>query len=164
MAKESINNQDIAGLCRRILRFWAEMRTANSANTSDVLDADKVRLISYMDAVERYLNWVAEVPQLDLPETGGKRKYNPGETPDVEEQQIENEDLRDVLNQFALCHDELVNSQSSRQPTGISTHDEARLRSYILKGRNFLGNYINQTEPLDLPESSPSMPESGIGL
>ena len=161
---EQINNQDIAGLCRRILLFWAEMRTANSANGHDMLEADKVRLSSYMDAIERYLNWVADVPQLDLPETGGKRKYNPGDTPGVDEQEIENEDMRDVLNQFAICHDELVNCQSARQPTGVSTHDEKRLRSYILKGRNFLANYINETEPLDLPESTPGFPEAGTGL
>ena len=161
--EQLINNAEVAGLCRRLNRFWLEMRTANSANGQDMLDADKARLESYIDATERFLDWIVAAPQIDLPETGGRRKYNPGETPAVDQQQIENEDLRDILNAIAICHDELVHSTSAKMPTGVNKHDEARLRSYIAKGRNFIANYLNPTEPLDMPESSPSQPEAGTG-
>ncbi len=62
-----------------------------------------------------------------------------------------------------VTREEIVNSQSARNPAGLNKFDSARLTANISKIRAFLIDYVGPITPLDLPESSPQEDTSGAG-
>jgi hypothetical protein len=146
------HNHDIESLVRRIHRFVKEITRSQSSGVSDFGSFDKVRLTTYLDAAERYFKWVTAQPQLDLPETH-PQTYDLPALPEVGE--IENDDIIDLVRLFVKMRDEIVHSQSSRMGSGLMIHDQDRFKSLLAKMRSFLKDYVDDTAPLDLPESSP---------
>ncbi len=116
----TVLNHDVAGLCRRVNRFIVEMQKSVSGGVADMNEFDQARLQKYLDAVRAYRNWVVAQPQLDLPETH-PRPVEIG--PDPETPDIENEAIRDVVYLLELCRDEMVHSQSARNPAGFIAFD-----------------------------------------
>jgi len=156
----TVYNHDIVGLWHRFNRFIQEVSLAVSSNLSMTNAFDVARLTSYLDSIDRYHAWVLGQPQLDLPETS-PRPYvltDPQTNTDVE-----SEDMSDMLRMLLLARDELVNSQSSRQGSGLIRPDSLRMTASVAKARAFLVDYIVPTQPLDLPESSPTDLMSGPG-
>lgn len=154
------HNHDICGLVRRIDRFMFELHKSVSSNTSKVNSYDTERLQSYLDAMSFYLDWVQGQPQLDLPESA-PTLYELADPHDL--QDVESEDINDLLRLLKLVRIELVDSQSSRDPAGLNQFDERRARDLIAKCNAFLSGYLAQTNPIDLPESSPKAASSGQG-
>lgn len=155
-----VNNSDVVGLYNRIQRFIEELYKSVSSQTSQVNEFDQARLATYLNAVDTYHNWVIGQPHLDLPETSPK-VYVLEDAVEVED--TENENVNDLIRMLILARDELINSQSARDPSQLNEFDSARLRSLIEKARQFLQTYIQVATPLDLPESSPQEPSSGSG-
>lgn len=155
-----IYNHDIAGLISRIQRFITELAESSSSGVSLVSSYDQIRLMSYLNSITTYQAWVVANPQLDLPETN--RTLWDIE-PLVGVADVENESIKDLLRMLHLACQELLNCQSARVPSGLIVFDAARLTSYVVKAQNFLVNYIQVATPLDLPESSPSVPMTSQG-
>jgi hypothetical protein len=156
----NIYNTDVHGLIRRMDRFMVEIFKAASGNISHTSGADTTRAKSYIKAVRSYLDWMTSQPALDLPETAPR----PIQIPPVPSiPLIENESLFDLATLFELAREELANSQSARQPTGISTHDEVRVKALLDKAEQFIDNYISVIDPLDLPETAPNAPMAPAG-
>lgn len=155
-----VYNHDVAGIYRRVNRFILEARDCSSNAQSRISDADLSRLQSYHAAILAYVAWVASQPQLDLPETS-LRLITLDAKPVVPI--LENDDLLDLINLYAAVRDEVINSQSARQPAGLIAFDRLRLEALVAKANDFIGNYITKVSPLDLPESSPMRPVSGPG-
>jgi len=159
-SQDQVYNQDVLGLVNRINRFIVEVMKAASSGLSYMNTFDLNRSKTYLDAVDSYHAWIKAQPQLDLPETaprGYKLEPNP-EVPD-----LENEDINDLIRLWEVARDELLSSQSSRMGCSMIAPDSARLESIIAKARAFLVDYVEPTQPLDLPESSPANPMSGSG-
>lgn len=154
-------NHDVAGLCRRINRFIIELHKAQSSNTSEMDQFDQERLQTYLNSITTYRGWVIGQPQLDLPETY-PRLVEIGESPETPE--VENESTRDAIYLMELCRDELAGSQSARRASGFIGFDDKRLMAVVAKTQAFLIDYIKVATPIDMPESSPSRPNSGPGL
>ena len=153
MAVESIRNHDIMGLVRRINRFIIELAESQSAGGSLIRAADLVRLKSFMDSLGFYKAWVIAQPELDLPETHPEEMpipELPGAVPS------ENESLRDVVVMYAKMRDELIASQSAQVSTGLSRADAKRFDDIHTKIGQFITEYIEKTNPMDLPESTPT--------
>ena len=159
MAK--VNNHDVVGLYNRLNRFLVELFKCASSSVSEVNTFDQTRLETYLTAVDTYHAWVVAQPHLDLPETSPK-EYELEAPPTVAD--VENENINDIIRLVILCRDELINSQSARQPGNLNVFDSTRLTTYVAKVRNFLNDYIRAVTPLDLPESSPKEAQSGPGL
>jgi len=155
-----VYNHDIVGIQTRINRFISEVYSSVSNGTSQTSTFDQARLASYLDAIDAYIAWVIAQPQLDLPETS-PRAYTLEANPAVAD--IENEDLADVLRLLEIARDEVIQSQSARQASGLITFDITRLSAVVTKTRNFLTTYIAKVSPLDLPESSPQDPLAAPG-
>lgn len=155
-----VYNADIVGLYDRINRFIEELVKSVSSGVSLTNEFDQVRLGLYLDAVDRYHDWIKAQPHLDLPETAPKPFVleDPPVIPN-----LENESINDVIRLLTAARDELVNSQSARLPCQMLTFDSIRMTAIIEKTRRLLIDYIAQTEPLDLPESSPKEIMSGPG-
>jgi len=156
----SIYNQDVYGLIRRLRRFRYETVKADSSGLADVNQFDIARAQSYLTAVKTYLDWVVNQPQLDLPETA-PRAF---ELPSREDLPMpENESLVDLMHLYDSLEEELANCQSARHGTGVISHDEQRVRAIVTKMENFIANYVQPTQPLDLPESAPKREMTGEG-
>lgn len=155
-----VYNHDICGLHRRMNRFIEELVKSVSSSTSQVNSFDISRLQSYLGALRAYRDWVVAQPQLDLPESHPKQHEL---LADPEVPQLENESIGDVIRMMELAREELVNSQSARDPAGLNQFDLSRLTAVIDKIDAFLTSYVNVATPLDLPESSPQAALSGPG-
>lgn len=156
----TVHNHDVDGICRRVERFRKELFHTVSSGVSEVNAHDRERLVSYLNALRAYHAWVIGQPQLDLPETH-PRSYEVEDT--VEYPQVENENVNDCLRLMALMRDEMLNSQSAREPSGLNKFDSGRLVMILDKADAFIATYVDVSTPLDLPESSPKTTPSGPG-
>lgn len=148
-----IYNHDIVGLYNRLNRFQMELIGSQSSDLSMTNAYDMARLSSYLDAMDKYHDWINGADQLDLPETKGFQ-YTLELPPVVPA--LENEDLEDMVRMLVLARRELVNSQSARAGTGFPVkQDSTRFRSITDKARKFLLTYMTPVQPLDMPVSSP---------
>lgn len=155
-----IHNHDVAGLIRRLRRFRYETVKADSSMLADVNKFDLQRAKSYITACRTYLDWIVAQPQLDLPESA-PRGFQLPDSKDLPEP--ENESLYDVVNMYDALEEEIANSQSARMGSGVISHDEGRIRAILDKLDNFILNYVEPTQPLDLPESAPKRESTGDG-
>lgn len=148
----SVYNHDLVGIWNRVNRFTVELVNSVSANTSQVNTFDLDRLKSYLNNIRKYLSWITSQPLLDLPETT-PRLYileAPAAVPEMD-----NEEVADIVRMFELARDEVVNSQSARQGSGMVPFDVRRITAVIDKTEAFLSTYVEVVTPIDLPESSP---------
>jgi hypothetical protein len=155
-----VQNMDIAGLVRRIRRVREELQKCVSAGLMHVTDHDKARIASYLESLSVYFDWMIAQPQQDFVE------WHPTDIDlgDAELEALpENEALADMIQQFAALEQEMAYSASARMHTSMMEHDERRFREIVEKIGNFLDNYIEQIQPLDMPESSPRRELAGKG-
>lgn len=155
-----VYNHDVANLVRRMRRFKEEMIKSVSSGVSELISHDYERLNSYLEAIKFFKAWMIAQPVLDLPESSPE-EIELGEMPEA--LLVDNDDLTLIIKLFELIEFELVNSQSARRSTGLVSHDALRFDSYIEKVELFLTDFVDQTSPLDLPESAPSIAMTGAG-
>lgn len=149
------HNQDIVGLYNRINRFIKELNQSQSNGVPIFTEFDQVRLRTYLDNIDSYVNWFMAQPNLDLPET---HPIPWPLTPPQEVQYTENDALNDLLRMLVITREELIRCTSNRLPCRFLPPDVQRFSSYIAKCRIFLNTYISVVPPLDLPETVPSVP------
>lgn len=158
-AATSTYNTDVFSIVRRYNRVIVEVTKSQSSGISYTLPFDVSRLKSYVNAVRKYMQFVAAQPLLDCPETGPTEIALPA-NPSI--QSVENESAFDVLQLVEIARDELSNSQSGRMPTNLLKFDYDRQMSYLEKIEALLA-FVEDAEPLDLPESSPMVAMPGPG-
>ena len=143
-------NMDVAGIGDRIVAFGKEMVLSQSAKSnSNLVEADRVRWDTYLtrlDAiVERF-----KIPPLDLPRTHPDN-YTANGFPVEWEGDVENNTVKDVVRRVQAAHNELVESASKDQASGVQDHDATRLLALTANCRSVL----EVTEPaLDMPEQT----------
>ena len=155
-----VYNSDIVHLWQLMNRFKEEVVKSQSASHGDTLPSDLVRWHSYLDSLDTLRSWVLSQPLLDTPETHPTLINLPEE---YVAPQIENESCNALAKMLTTGMGELANSQSARLGTGLNRHDSARQESYVLKMRSFLTDYVENVEPLDLPESTPRVDQVPAG-
>lgn len=153
-------NTDVFSLVRRINRFIVELVKSQSSGISQTMPFDVARVRSYTNSIRSFVAWVVAQPLLDLPETGPSEVPLPV-SPEIPE--LENESAFDLCTLLEIARDELANSQSARMSTNLLKFDYDRLLAVVTKIENFITQYITVAEPLDLPESSPSVKVTGKG-
>ena len=146
-------NNDIYGLARRINRFTREMFNSNSANYNSVDLADMLRFETFTAALLGYHDWFQAQPKLDTPETG---KELMALSEKVVVPVIANESIYDLCVLMQIMHDELVSSDSSRRATNMEEYDSLRFNSYLARINSLMTEYIQSSEPLDQPQTSPN--------
>jgi hypothetical protein len=153
-------NHDIAGLHARLNRAIFETYKSVSSGVVDYREADVARILSYLNGIDEFHNWVNGQPQLDLPESHPKEyELDPNPVTAL----VENDAANDIIRLLEVAREELVNSQSSRLPAGLVEFDSARLFAVVEKTRNLVTGFIENVQPLDLPESTPKRSGSGPG-
>ncbi len=155
-----VYNQDVASLCRRIARYADEVHKARSNSVADMSEFDVARVVSYFGSLRQFHAWVMAQPQLDLPEWTPTAENLPDW---ADHERVENEAINDLVRDFHTLWFELVNSQSARVSTGLVEFDSFRFESIMDKMESFVSDYIQNVQPLDLPETTPSEEVSGPG-
>lgn len=153
-------NNDIKGIHSRINRYIEECVKSVSSSSSLLNDFDKGRITSYLSALRFMHDFIVGQPQQDLPETH-PRKYALRDNPQVPV--MENEMMNDIVEMFQLVRDELVNSQSARNASGLISFDSVRFLAHVSRIEVYLSQYADLATPLDMPESSPRVENTGPG-
>lgn len=155
-----VSNHDMVSLVRRMRRFKKELVKSVSSGINEFNEHDQKRLNSYIIAIKEFKSWMTSQPILDLPETSPMIIEVEDLIPSSD---LENDDLALLVKLFEIIEAELVNSASARRSTGLVTHDAVRFDSYVVKIEKFLSDFLSQTNPMDLPESSPMVVSTGHG-
>ena len=158
-------NHDVLWLYDMLRRFHQEMGRSQSAPVSGMIEADQIRLESYLGAIRQAVAWVQDTPLLDLPETHPRPYALPSFPTELD---VENESINVILRLIRASAVELVNSQSARFSSRLQPFDQVRLTGVVDKIDAFLNNYIRaRAVPMDLPESSPEQdvgPDGYMGV
>lgn len=152
---KEVLNQDVAGLVERVDEVIFEIAKSQSANMTDMRGFDRVRIDEYNQMLSRYAAWISEAPDVDRPETH-PRQYAIAYISDGVSIDVENKALRDLMRSYQAIISEMSNSQSAKAGNGLTTHDKRRFDLEMQKIENFLTQYVDATQPLDMPESAPS--------
>ena len=150
--KGKVYNHDVASLSQMLQRIGMEVHKSTSSNASFINEHDFDRTMSYLDWLSKKLDWIAERPLMDLPESA-PTIWNV-DTP-KQYDLVENEACNDILRLVFISLEEIQNSQSARLASGLIAPDLRRFRDVIQKLYDFMNNFVESTNPIDLPESSP---------
>ena len=154
-------NHDVVWLHNKINRIIYELyKSVSGATASGMNLFDQARFASYITNLRGAIDHIVGQPQLDLPETH-PRTYILKDSPITAP--VDDDDVTHCIEMLQLCRDETNNSVSARQPSGMNTFDESRVRAMLQKAENFLNNYIAVVTPIDMPESAPREIVSGPG-
>ena len=159
----SMCNRDLAGLVERIDEVIYEISRSQSEGLLDLRVADRNRIDSYNNRLERYVEWVVSEPEVDAPESHPSQ-VNITYISETEDDDAENKALRDLIRMYRVLMQEMSLSASNRMPNGISSHDKGRFDQHLAKIRSFLTAYVDQTQPVDMPESQPSSAQTDHGF
>jgi hypothetical protein len=155
-------NQDVCGLVERTDEVIYEIAKSQSANLTDMRPFDRTRINEYNAMLNRYAGWVVAAPDIDLPETHPRSypiKYISAEI----DADVENKAIRDLIRMYRALITEMSNAQSARGANGLTTHDKRRFDLVMAKIAAFLVDYVDETQPIDMPESAPSSDAVGPG-
>jgi len=159
---KAVLNQDVAGLVERVDEVIFEVAKSQSANLTDMRPFDRTRIDQYNAMLVRYAAWAFDAPDVDLPETHPREYPIKFISADVDAD-IENKALRDLIRYYRAIITELVSSQSARAGNALTTHDKRRFDLLMEKVSNFLTQYVDATQPIDMPESAPSSEQVTAG-
>lgn len=154
-------NTDIDGFVRRANRAIKELSKSQSSGVSGTSSFDVVRAKSYIAGLRTYLAFITSEPLMDLPETGPTAIDLPER---VVIPPMENESTYDLCVFIKLAVDEISNSQSSRNSSGLVIHDLKRIIPILDRADSFLTKFMMVIDPLDNPETSPGTPSTGLGI
>lgn len=122
---------------------------------------DVLRAKSYIVGLRKYVAYITSQPLLDLPETGPTEIDLPAK---VEVPRMENDSSYDLCALLKLAVDEISDCQSSRIPTNLLPFDKLRVLAILDRADSFIETFIVIVDPLDVPETSPSVPSTGPGV
>lgn len=155
-----VYNLDITYLCDKIARYAIEVMKSVSANLAFTNTFDMARMLKYLDDCDAAIAYVQAQPQLDMPESHPMlHAIEP--FPTIVD--MESDELDHVIRLLRAGYVEIANSQSARMPAGLLPFDAGRVSSLVAKNRNWLTDYVQKRQPMDLPESSPQEPMTGDG-
>ena len=171
---KAMHNANLVTLCELIDRGIVEELLSISAVTPDFREADKKRVESYFEAWEKLANFMSSDPELDTPQSHPEKvpvgwiSNQDGITDEDGEFQAmnqypENFAVRTLVRDMRTLMGELAMSTSRRLPNGLSKHDKKRFDDHLAKMRKFMSEYVQQTEPLDRPETDTIAAVSGHG-
>ncbi len=154
-----VYNQDIVGQYDRLNRAIFETLHSASSGGMGYSEADITRQRQYTADLLSNHEHIINEPTLDLVETH-PRAYELRAPPTVVH--VENDASNDLIRIYETSRDELINSQSARLATNLVSFDASRFEDNIHKIQHKI-DYIEEVQPIDLPESIPKEPLKGPG-
>lgn len=146
-------NHDIAGGAERIDRTIAEIISSVSAGLDEITAADRTRIDSMNALLRSYFEWCFD-NAVDAPQTHPRQYTLQYLADDYVEPPVANMSLRDACRMYQNLMKEMVDSASSHGPNSIGPHDYGRFTAHMDKIEAYFDNYVDQHQPLDMPETS----------
>lgn len=156
----AVYNIDVVYIADKISRYVFEVIKSVSANLAATNEFDMARMLRYLEDIDAAVAYILAQPQLDMPES--HPVLHPIE-PLPEVPDMESDELDHVVRLLRAGYVEAVNSQSARMPAGLQPFDARRVSALVAKTRQWLVEYVQKRQPMDLPESSPQEPMTGSG-
>lgn len=155
------NNFQVVTFFSMTNKFIIEVQKSGSANGGKYRDKDIERLKTYTKAEREFLDYMAAMPEMDLPKTS-PQVYELGPRADYIDSASDNVNL--VQHMLLSVREELtLDAQTSRMPCGINKFTKQRVADILTQVDLLFDTYVKNNDPLDLPESEPSKPETGVG-
>lgn len=152
MTEHECCNLNMAELVNMINHYMVEEQDSQSANINYYNSHDLIRLNAYLANIVRLVDHIHEQGTLDMPKTSPKRCV-------IDEmtviKKVSNEMVATINNYFEALRDEILLSESCRLKTGFMPHDEVRVRAVVASMVRYIEDYVSNSSPIDLPESSP---------
>lgn len=147
---------DIAGLCDRTTVYARELIASQSAfNGGFFLESDRARLATYLDRLEAFAVAANSQP-LDLPKIHNVGFSLLKQFPtDVEIENVENQDVKDILRRLKALWIDMSESQSADLASGVNRFDLGRFRAIVESCRALLAM---SGDSIDLPENLGNVP------
>lgn len=153
------NNIDIAGLVDRLRVLRYEIHKSQSANILHSMPFDMERMRKILSWCRSYKDYMVADPVQDRPEST-PQLIKIKDFEDLAEPQ--NPEHRDLMRHLEFVVKELVDSQSSRLGNSLLPFDSNRYDNYETKILA-LFDHIEATNPIDAPEFTPSVDNTGPG-
>ena len=145
-------NRNILVLYSKANRYIEELHKSNSANASAMDEHDVNRIKVYINTLKGYMAYVKAQPHPDLVEVHPRVRNL---VAPYELAPIENEACMEACWIMEEFRDELANSQSAREHSGLLFFDLDRAVALLEKLETFIDNYAADLLPVDRPRSSP---------
>jgi len=145
-------NRNVFVLNEKLIRFNHELIKSQSKGAQPLREADRDRLLSYIEDSIQYINYVAQQPQTDEPESH-PFELTATDNPDIIP--MDNTNLLEAHLMINVITTEVIDSQSSRWGSGWHPADMGRFLNLFRKLENLIIDYIDKAPLLDLPESTP---------
>lgn len=153
-------NSDIYHLNARINRIIFEMQHSQSSGIPNTIQADLERITKYISDLRAHVNGVMRRGIPDNPKTQPEQIA----LTDLVQKNIENDDHKAVIDQLYIMRDEIIASASSRLGGGFLGPDFRRASAMLDRIDDLFTMFIPAIDPVDAPESTPSVPLTGHGL
>ena len=148
----AIRNNDLVGAIERIDIAVAELAKSESADSGGSQIYDRQRIDQYNRVIDQYMDYVvAQTGKVDVPYTY-PTYYDIEYISNTLNVDITNKAMRDLLRLYLQMMEQLSKCDSAGWSNGIQEFDYGR---YVLlrdKIQSFLDNYVDQTNPIDMPE------------
>jgi len=153
-------NSDIYHLTHRINRTIFEMQHSQSSGITNTIPADLERITKYISDLRLHVDGIMRRGIPDNPKT------QPEQIPldDLVQKVIENDDHKAVIDQLYIMRDEVIASASSRLGGGFLAPDYKRASAMLDRIDDLFTMFIPAIDPVDNPESTPSVPLTGHGM
>lgn len=146
------NNFNIKAVYSQVNIFIVEMQASASAGTQTLLEDDKTRINSWINALQEYSDKVLKgTKMLDLPNVHPRGKTLPDPPP---KQEVVNKFITELVDMLVEVRDQLLESSSSNISNGLITFDQVRYDNGLQKLDDYMTSYVEEVEPLDEPETT----------
>lgn len=156
-------NCDVVHIASRVVRAIYGLSVSQAAGQGDgfPIEADLTRTKDALGDLVKIIDCYAVEPSLDCPESNGLLFFDIPPFPALDE--VQNVDVKALMNRLKIMYVEMVNAQSGRLTTGFNPNDINRLKTYITSMQRLITDYIEQETPNDYPESVPTVPSPDAG-
>ena len=152
---DQVRNLDVVGVVERIDKCMYEIMESESAMLNSIEEYDLERIKSYNAALRNYTEVVYKSNRMDLPHsypsmyqikylTLGKTEYD----------ETKNKNLRDLLRLYANAMVQWSRSESADKSNGYYDADYSRFELIMDRIDGYINAYVEESTPLDWPESS----------
>ena len=157
-------NKHVLVIYSKCNRYMEEFHLSNSANAAAMDKNDVKRCKLYINDIRGYLKVIQDPPLPDLVETAPKVRNLVAPYVIIP---IENEAVMEFCFYLEDLRDELANSQSARQHSGLLYFDYDMAVDLLEIAEKFLTEYAEKLMPIPRPKTSPKYamaPAGAVGV
>jgi hypothetical protein len=149
-----VNNMDVVGTVERLDRYCYDILRFESSRQNVITEFDLARIRTYIDASRIYVDTLNNAPSTDNPFSYPGQYTIVYLTKDYNFAETKNKAIRDIVRMWVNTWVNMSRSESADRSNGFSPFDVTRFNLNMDRMTYYLDQYVIESLPLDLPESS----------